>query len=162
MNADGLHPVRSVTVEAVVPAPPDAVFAYIADTRNDPEWCPNVGEVSLVSGDRVEVGARFSFDQTVEARGRTMESPVEVEVIGLDGRTITWRAEDRFQVREITLAVAPHTDGSKVIQRTAAQFKRKPGFAVKWLYPSLAKRTFRDQFQRLATHFEKGSQGTSS
>lgn len=153
-NAE-LFAVRPVTVEGVVPASPDVVFAYVSDTRNDPEWCPNVGEVSQTVGDRVEVGARFEFDQTVEARGRTMDSKVALEVLAVADRTISWKAEDRFQVREISLAVVPHAEGSKVIQRTAAQFKRKPSFTVKALYPVLAKRTFADQFSRLADHFRE-------
>ncbi len=154
MSEETLHRIRPVTVHAVVPASPDAVFDYIADTRNDPEWCPNVDAVSQVAGKGVDVGARFAFDQTVEVRGRKMQSTVEVEVIHIDAHTITWRAEDRFQVREVTVIVEPHPDGSKVTQRTEPNFKRKPGLMVVLLYPVMARKTFRDQFRRLANHFQ--------
>lgn len=135
-----------------IPADPDTVFSYVADTRNDPEWCPNVTDVTQTAGDGVAVGSRFTFHQLVEARGRTLESDVEVEVTDLDERTIGWRVEDRFQTREVSLRVTPDGEGSKVTQTTAATFKRKPGIA-KWVYPMLAKRTFKDQFSRLAAHF---------
>lgn len=147
------YPVRPVTVSAHIPAPPEGVFAYLADTRNDPEWCPNVSDVEQIDGDGVGVGSRFSFHQIVSARGREMASDVEVEIVALGASSIEWRAEDRFQIRHITLTVEPEDGGARVTQITRAEFKRKPGLA-KWLYPTLAKRTFADQFERLGDHFE--------
>jgi hypothetical protein len=145
-------PARPVTVAMHIPADPDTVFEFVSDTRNDPEWCPNVTDVRQTAGEGVAVGSRFIFHQVVEARGRSLESDVEVEVTGLDGHAIGWRVEDRFQIREVNLRVDPDGEGSKVTQTTAATFKRKPGVA-KWVYPMLAKRTFKDQFARLAAHF---------
>ena len=144
--------VRPVEVSTRVPADPDAVFAYVSDTRNDPEWCPNVTDVRQVRGEGVELGAGFEFHQTVEARGRELVSDVEVEIVELGERRVRWRVEDRFQIRDVLLKVEPDGDGSKLTQTTNAVFKRKPGLA-KWLYPLLAKRTFRDQFARLADRF---------
>lgn len=135
-----------------IPAPADEVFAYVSDTRNDPEWCPNVGEINQTVGDGVEVGAKFRFEQTVTARGRSLVSEVEAEITGLGDRSIAWRVIDRFQEREIQLDVVPEDDGSRVTQTTVAAFHRPPGLA-RWVYPILAKRTFRDQFERLAAVF---------
>lgn len=146
-------PVRPVTVSVHINAPPDDVFAYVSDTRNDPEWCPNVRDVTQTEGQDVEVGSRFEFHQTVRARGQTLESDVAVEVLEVDDRMIRWRVEDRFQTREIELTVVPDGEGTTITQVTKASFKRKPGL-VKWVYPMMAKRTFTDQFSRLATHFE--------
>ncbi len=144
---------RPVTVTAFVPASPDELFAYVSDTRNDPEWCPNVGDVEQTEGQGVEVGAKFRFVQTVEAGRRTLESDVVAEVTALDHRSISWRVVDRFQEREIQLEVAPDGDGSRVRQTTVAQFHRPPGI-TRWLYPMLAKRTFRNQFRQLAETFQ--------
>lgn len=141
-----------VTVTVSIPAPADEVFAYVSDTRNDPEWCPNVGEINQTVGDGVEVGAKFRFEQTVTARGRSLVSEVEAEITGLGDRSIAWRVIDRFQEREIQLDVVPEDDGSRVTQTTVAAFHRPPGLA-RWVYPILAKRTFRDQFERLAAVF---------
>lgn len=143
---------RPVTVTARVPAPVDVVFDFVSDTRNDPLWCPNVSDVEQVEGSGVTVGSRFRFHQTVEAGSRTLESDVQVEVVGLGERAITWRVEDRFQKREVELTVDRHGETSVVSQTTTAVFKRKPGVA-RWFYPWLARREFRNQFDRLAQHF---------
>lgn len=143
---------RPVTVTVSIPAPPDEVFAYVSDTRNDPEWCPNVSEVTQIAGDGVEVGARFQFVQKVSTRGRTLESDVVADVIELDHLMISWKVVDRFQEREIRLEVLPEGAGSRVRQTTLAAFHRPPGLA-RWLYPILAKRTFQGQFEHLKRVF---------
>jgi len=145
------YPIKPVSVAVDVPADPDVVFTFVSDTRNDPLWCPNVTGVTQTAGGGVEVGARFHFDQKVEARGRVLESGVDVEVVELGERTIVWNVEDRFQIRRITLSVVASGKGSRVAQKTEASFKQKPGLA-KWVYPTLAKRIFQDQFSRLADH----------
>jgi hypothetical protein len=148
-------PVRPVTVAIDIPAEPDAVFSVVSDTRRDPEWCPNVTNVEQRAGDGVAIGALFHFDQTIEARGRTLHSGVDVEVVELGERHVAWRVEDRFQTRTIHLTVAPRQGGCVVTQTTEASFKKKPG-AAKWFYPLLARRTFRDQFEQLRTLFPDG------
>lgn len=150
-ESDG-HRVRPVTVSTHVPADPATVFEFISDTRNDPVWCPNVTDVTQVNGVGVGVGSSFRFHQRVEAQGRTLDSDVEVEIVELAERSIRWRVEDRFQVRDVLLTVKPDSDGSRVTQTTTAMFKRKPGWLTKWGYPVLARRTFKDQFGRLADH----------
>ena len=146
------HLSRPVNVSAFIHAPPERVFAYVSDTRNDPEWCPNVGAVTQVAGDGVEVGARFQFRQTVSTRGRNLESDVVAEVIELEDHSISWKVVDRFQERKVDLHVAPEGEGTRVRQTTLAAFHRPPGLA-RWVYPMMAKRTFEDQFARLADLF---------
>jgi hypothetical protein len=146
------YELRPVTVSAFVPAPPDQLFAYVSDTRNDPKWCPNVTGVEQVSGDGVGVGSRFRFHQSIEVQGRTLDSEVEVEVLSIADHAIEWAVDDRFQSRHVRLGVEPVEGGSKVTQRTTATFKRKPGIA-RWAYPFLARRTFRKQFTELAGVF---------
>ncbi len=146
------YPVRPVTVTTRIPAAADVVFDFVSDTRNDPIWCPNVSSVSQIEGDGVAVGACFRFHQTVQARGRDLESDVEVEVVELGERRIVWEVEDRFQTRVISLEIAGDGGESLVTQTTKASFKRKPGLA-RWFYPMMARRVFRDQLSRLAEHF---------
>jgi uncharacterized protein YndB with AHSA1/START domain len=154
VSEDATFRVRPVTVSTYVPASPETVFEFISDTRNDPIWCPNVTEVIQVNGVGVGVGSAFRFHQSVEMRGRALESDVDVEIVELGERSIRWRVEDRFQIRDVRVEVSPEDEGSLVEQTTIAIFKRKPGIA-KWLYPMLARRTFKDQFQRLAHHLER-------
>jgi hypothetical protein len=66
---------------------------------------------------------------------------------------VRWRVEDRFQVRDVTVTVEPDGDGTRVRQQTLATFKKDPGLITRWLYPLLARKTFRDQFTRLAEHY---------
>jgi hypothetical protein len=146
------YPVRPVTITARIPAGADEVFAFVSDTRNDPIWCPNVSAVFQIEGDGIAVGSRFRFHQTVQARGRPLESDVEVEVVELGDRSIVWEVEDRFQTRVISLSVTDDDDESLVTQTTTASFKGKPGLA-RWVYPMMARRVFRDQLGRLAEHY---------
>lgn len=146
-------PIRPVNVSYQVPAEPTEVLAFVSDTRNDPIWCPNVTAVTQVEGDGVGLGARFRFHQTVKAGGRTLESDVDVEVVGLTEDSVHWRVEDSFQIRDITLSVEPYGERTKIRQETLATFKKDPGLVTRWLYPLLARKTFRDQFGRLAKHY---------
>jgi len=126
----------------------------VSDTRNDPVWCENVKTVDLVEGNQVEVGTRFRFHQHLDRPGAgRMEFDVDVEVIEIGERMITWEASDRFQTRTISLAVEPEGSGSRITQVTKATFLRPPG-TRKWLYPLLARRIFSKQFRDLAAYFE--------
>jgi uncharacterized protein YndB with AHSA1/START domain len=149
------YPVRPVSVSAHIPAPPDVVFDFVTDTRNDPLWCENVETVDLIEGHQVEVGTRFRFHQHLDRPGADrMQFDVDVEVVDMGEHSITWEAKDRFQTRQISLAVQPEGDGSRVTQVTRATFHRPPG-SRKWLYPLLARRIFGKQFRELAAYFER-------
>ena len=147
------HPVRPVSVTGQVPADPDLVFAFVSDTRNDPVWCDNVETVEMTSGDEVAVGTTFRFHQHLDRPGKgRVEFDVDVEVVELGERSITWHVSDRFQDRQITMTVEPDGTGCRVTQTTTASFHRPPG-ATKWLYPLFAKRIFKQQLSSLAQHF---------
>ncbi|HEY6629278.1 MAG TPA: SRPBCC family protein [Acidimicrobiia bacterium] len=148
------YPVRSVKVSARIPVPPDLLFAFVSDTRNDPLWCDNVETVDLLEGDGVEVGARFRFHQHLDRpRSDRIEFDADVVIVDVGPRTITWHVTDKFQDRNIHLIVEPDGAGSKITQITEASFQRPPGLA-KLAYPLLARRTFKGQFVQLAAYFE--------
>jgi uncharacterized protein YndB with AHSA1/START domain len=152
------YPVRPVKASAQIKAPPDVLFAFVSDTRNDPEWCANVETVEVVEGSMVRPGTRFTFHQHLDTPGRErIQFDVDLEVIEMGERSITWEAQDRFQRREITVTVEPEGAGSRITQVTRAAFKRKPGL-TRWLYPVMARRIFKKQFADLAAHFERGPQ----
>jgi uncharacterized protein YndB with AHSA1/START domain len=144
---------RPVRVSAMVQAPPEAVFEFVSDSRNDPEWCPNVETVELVEGEGVGVGTRYRFHQHLDRPGGgRLQFDADLVVVAMGHHSITWQVTDSFQTRSIELTVAPEGSGSRVTQTTTATFLRPPGLA-RWLYPSLARRTFRDQFANLAARF---------
>ncbi len=151
------HPVRPVTVRAVIPASADTVIAYVADTRNDPEWCPNVESAELVSGDGQSPGSVFCYRQYLDTPGsKRRHFDGEVTVVARTPDSITWDVNDKFQSRRITLTVEPHPSGSRITQVTQATFHRPPGIA-RWAYPLLARRILKAQFAALAGHFSAAS-----
>jgi uncharacterized protein YndB with AHSA1/START domain len=145
--------VRPVTLAATIAAPPAAVLAYVADTRKDPEWCPNVDSAELVSGDGTSPGSVFRYRQHLTTGRRKVEFEGETTVVERTENSITWLVADRFQQRRITLQVEPHGDGTRITQVTQASFLRPPGI-MRWLYPLGAKRILRKQFAHLAKRFE--------
>jgi len=147
------HPVKPVTVSAYVPAPPEAVLEFVADTRNDPLWCPNVETVELVTGNGGAVGSRYEFHQHLDQPGgRRVQFDVETEIVARDERSVTWLVTDRFQERTIRISVEPRDRGTRITQTTQASFHTNPGIR-RWAYPMLARRTLKDQFRHLADHF---------
>jgi hypothetical protein len=147
------NPVRPVEVSARIAIPPDELFAFVSDTRNDPLWCPNVETVELIEGVAVESGTRFRFHQHLDRpRSKRIEFDVDVEIVEMSDHSITWQVTDKFQDRTIRLIVEPDGVGAKITQITEASFKRPPGLA-RWAYPFLARRIFKEQFQQLVVYF---------
>jgi len=148
------HHVRPVKVSAHIPSPPEELLRFVADTRNDILWCPNVETADLVDGDSVDVGSLFRFHQHLDRPGgKRIQFDVDVEIVQLDDRSVKWHVTDRFQEREIEITVEPQGEESRITQVTQAAFHKSPGLA-KWVYPFLARRTLKDQFRHLAAHFE--------
>jgi hypothetical protein len=148
------YPVSPVRIAAEIPAPAEAVLGFIADTRNDPLWCDNVETVEMLTPEPIAVGSRFRFHQHLDRPGgNRAQFDVDVEVVHIDDESVTWKVEDRFQEREITIEVTPSDRGCLVTQTTRAAFKRKPGLTARWLYPSMARRIFRRQFETLSERF---------
>jgi hypothetical protein len=151
------YPVPPVEVSALIPAPPEVVLAFVADTRNDALWCDNVETVEMLTPDPVAAGSRFRFHQHLDRPGgQRLQFDVDVEMTHRDDKSVSWRVSDRFQEREITLIVAPSGDGARITQRTAAAFNRPPGIA-RWIYPMMARRIFKRQFQALAERLATGT-----
>ena len=58
--------------EIVIAAPPEQVFAYLAQPERTPEWSPNVQSVRLTSGGPIDVGA--TTESVVRALGTTQRA----------------------------------------------------------------------------------------
>jgi len=152
------YPVPKVKASAHIEAAPDEVFKLIADTRNDPLWCPNVDSAEIIEGREIAVGTRFKFSQHLERPRRSrLEFDAEAEILELGNRSITWHVTDRFQERVVEMKVTEEGSGSRVYQTTRASFHRSPGIG-KWAYPLVARRTFKHQFRQLAAYCEERAQ----
>jgi hypothetical protein len=55
--------------------PPEVVFDFVADERNEPQYNPNMTTVSLLSEEPIGVGSRFAA--TLMLRGRPITMSVE-------------------------------------------------------------------------------------
>lgn len=147
------YPVRPVTANAIIHADPKTVLDYVADTRNDPEWCPNVESAELISGDGAEVGSVFRYHQHLDTPGaKRAQFDGETTIVERTDTSIRWKVTDRFQERDVTVTVEPHPAGTKITQVTKAAFHRPPGIA-RWGYPLLAKRALSAQFDSLVRRF---------
>jgi uncharacterized protein YndB with AHSA1/START domain len=80
---------RHATVEAVVDAPPTAVWAVVGDPRRTGEWSHECLDVEFVDGvTEPAVGARFRGKNKVGKNGWSRTC----EVVGFEpGREISWR-----------------------------------------------------------------------
>lgn len=129
------------------------MLAYISDTRNDPEWCPNVESAEMTSEGPITTGSTFTYHQHLDRPGSArVEFDGDVVITSLEDTSISWHVTDRFQDRIISCAVAPVAGGTRLTQTTTATFHRPPGLA-KHLYPLLARRTLKQQLDQLAQRF---------
>lgn len=65
-----------VTVTGIVRAPPEQVYAFMADLANWPRWQSDMKTTELVEGDRAAPGARYHY--VSKAMGQTFDSTVRV------------------------------------------------------------------------------------
>jgi uncharacterized protein YndB with AHSA1/START domain len=103
---------RHMTVEAVVDAPPTAVWEVVGDPRRTGDWSHECHEVVFVDGSvEPAVGARFRGRNQVGRAGWTRTS----EIVGYQpGREISWRTVPTAVYRDSTIwtiTVEPSGDG---------------------------------------------------
>ena len=101
--------------------PIEEVFAFVADARNDPQWCPRVFSCKQVEGEGPGPGARY------EARHRPTLLPPHIrriEVLEYDAPTsIRWRQSDLGGVFEIDYRLTPTEKGTRLTQSDEIAWK---------------------------------------
>jgi uncharacterized protein YndB with AHSA1/START domain len=110
---------RHMSVDAVVDAPPDAVWDVVGDPRRTGDWSHECLEVAFVDGStEPAVGARFQGRNQVGRNGWTRTC----EIVGYEpGREISWRTIPTSFYRDSTIwtiTVEPDgADATRVTQR---------------------------------------------
>jgi uncharacterized membrane protein len=142
-----LHAVH-FDLEVTIECPIAAVFAYVADVRNLPEW-----QESAIAAEWIEPGRRFRERRSL--LGRRAETEVAVPA---------FEPERRFDVRALTGPVRfeirhafAEADGSTLVRVNA---EAKTGGALRFaaaMAKGQVERQFRSDLKRLKAVLEKGS-----
>jgi uncharacterized membrane protein len=101
--------VRSVEIDR----PAAEVFAFVADARNDPRWCPKVRSVEQVDSDRFAVVHKpvpGKPERRLDMTRVSMEAP----------RRIEWLEEDGVDVFRVTYELEDTPGGTRLTQRSRA------------------------------------------
>jgi uncharacterized protein YndB with AHSA1/START domain len=110
--------VRSIEIAR----PPEEVFAFLADARNDPRWCASVIACEQQAGDGPGPQARYLARHKPTPFHRVM--PRSIEVVEYDApRLLRWRQEDGIGVFHITYEVEAADQGALFTQSDRIEWK---------------------------------------
>lgn len=107
---------RSVEISRTI----DDVFAYVADPRNDPEWCPKVLSVAHTSGSGPGPSARYDVVHwPVPVLSRRHMNYV---CLGWEPpNRIDWREDDSTDVLHVTYMLDDLGQSTRMTQRSRAE-----------------------------------------
>lgn len=106
----------------VIDRPPEHVWGFIADARNDPQWCEKVESVEQTSGD----GPGPTATYRVRHRPKPFKpaTALAVEVVGFEPpRRLGLREEDEDAVFNVVYELEPHADGARLSQIDDIEWK---------------------------------------
>jgi uncharacterized protein YndB with AHSA1/START domain len=129
----------------VIDRPPDRVWSYIADPRNDLNWCRKVLSVKQVQGESPGAHATYRVVHRPVRLKKPKELTVTVEEFEPPHR-MRMREEDEDGVFDVTYELQPAEGGTRLTQREAIDWK------IPRLQLPIARRTVsRDVQNQLAT-----------
>jgi uncharacterized protein YndB with AHSA1/START domain len=109
---------KSVRIER----PIEQVWAFIADPRNDPQWCGKVEAVEQVAGDGADTGARYAILHR-PVRHREAK-PLEVEIQAFEPpRRLRMREEDADAVFTVTYDLEQADEATRLTQSDEIDWK---------------------------------------
>ena len=101
-----------VRISGVVHAPPEKVFAFLADFQNWPRWQSDMKTVQLMEGAGGSVGAKYRY--VSKAMGRTFDSSVTITAVDA-GRRVAFEGDWAGMIRPSgEYVVEEHTEGTLV------------------------------------------------
>lgn len=81
-----------------IAVPVETLFDFVADTRNDPQWCPLIESSDQIAGDGPAPGAVYRWGQVV-GEGQIVPMDVTLEVLDRP-RRLEWSLDnDMFNYR---------------------------------------------------------------
>jgi uncharacterized protein YndB with AHSA1/START domain len=94
---------------------PEEVWAFIADARNDPQWCHKVESVEQISGEGP--GLRAKYRALHRPRPRKPPSELKMEVLEYDQpRRLRWREEDEDGIFNVVYQLKSTESGTRLSQ----------------------------------------------
>lgn len=146
----------TITESVVIARPIHEVFAFIADARNDPLWCPNVRESEQTQGEGPAVGARY---REVHKPG-PKAAELDIEMLEHDPpRRAAWRASDESGTFVVSYDLEPVAgDATRVTQTDETLFQGLTRLLAPVIHFSV-RRTLPKQFATLKSHLEEQSAG---
>src|SRR5579875_1115549 len=97
--------------DILIERPPEAVFDFVADERNEPRFNPQMVTSSLESGEPIGEGSRFRT--TFRCEGRLV--PMTVEFTGYERpRRLGSRTRTRAMLTEGELTFEPEGSGTRM------------------------------------------------
>lgn len=104
----------SNSVSLDISAPPEKVFAYLADFTHHAEWSTNVKKIVLVRGETGRVGAEYEAMEDIPRPMTTFARITELRAPNL----IAWESTDKRVFRtNWRVEIEPRGDGSRLTQR---------------------------------------------
>ena len=109
---------RSVQIDR----PPETVFDFLADGRNDPRWCPKVRSAEQTLGDGPQLGARY---QVVHQPTRIKPAAeLTSEIVAFEPpHSIALRQEDGDGVFNVEYLIERANGGTRFTQRSEVEWK---------------------------------------
>lgn len=136
-----------VRTETTIDRPPEEVFAYLVDLRNDPDWCPRVDSVEQVGGDGPGPGARY---RAVHRPKGGKQVPLDLEVLEVEApRRLLMRQDDEAGIFLTTYELTPTSGGgTRLAQTSDMRFRGAARIAAPLIKLAVRKGT-REQFRAL-------------
>jgi uncharacterized protein YndB with AHSA1/START domain len=106
----------------VIARPREEVWEYIADARNDPQWCGKVESVHQVGGDGPGPDSSYRVIHRPIRFKRSKKLAVKVEEFS-PPRRLRLREEDEDGVFNVTYDLESSREGTRLTQRDQIEWK---------------------------------------
>ena len=137
-----------------VDSSPETVFAFVADVRNDPRWCPKVRTCEQTLGDAPRLGARYNAVHQPTRIKPAAE--IAIEIVAFDPpRSMGLRQEDEDGVFYVDYELEPADEGAHFTQRSVVEWKLPA--PLRLIANRMVPRHLDDQMKSLKSLLESGS-----
>jgi uncharacterized protein YndB with AHSA1/START domain len=143
----------SVERSIEIARPPEEVFAFLADARNDPRWCGSVVACEQQAGEGPGPAACYLAQHKPTPFHRIMPRTIEVVEYAPPG-LLRWRQEDDNGIFHIVYELEPAGTGTRFAQRDRIEWK-VPGPVGRFAERLFVRRHIGEQMEELKRLLEE-------